>query len=115
MTETNTSGELFLLVSLSGYPTGDNFEYYDISESDFHDIHILWEDLSERISRTYFIAVLVSSASVATDALEYSLTGNYLPTGFLLPFSTYSSFPFSSPSLWCSLLIVSLFLHSFIP
>jgi len=78
MTETNTSGELFLLVSLSGYPTGDNFEYYDITDSSFHEVHMIWE-ASERVSRTYFIAVLVSSASVATEALGYSITAYGTP------------------------------------
>ena len=67
MVETETSGELFLAASLSGYPSGENFDYYDISTSDFHEIHIVWN--TERVSRTYFIGVLTSSSSVATEPI----------------------------------------------
>jgi hypothetical protein len=94
MTEVDTFGELFLIVSLSGYPSGDNFDYYDIVNSDFHEVHMVWP-AEERVSRTYFIAVVVSSASVSTQSLGYSITGT-LPF-YSLSFMTHSLTAYGTP------------------
>lgn len=76
MTETSTSGDLFLAVSLAGYPTGENFDYFDVNDSDFHEVNIVWH--TGRTSRTYFIGVLTSTSSVATSPVGFSITGKFL-------------------------------------
>jgi len=77
--ETSTSGDLFVAMSLSGYPSGENFDYYDIGESDFHEIQLSWPITENRVTRTYFIGVLTSSTSVATDPIQYSITAYGTP------------------------------------
>jgi len=77
MEETSTSGDLFLAVSLSGYPTGENFDYYDVEERDYHEVQMSWQ--TENIQRVYFIGVLTSTSSVATDPVEFSITAYGTP------------------------------------
>jgi hypothetical protein len=73
MVETASVGSLWLLVSMEGYPTGENFDYHDISNSDFHEIHIVWYEpvLNNHI---YFISVVPSTLIDTNTPIDFSLT-----------------------------------------
>jgi len=72
MTEQSSVGFLTLFVSMSGYPTGENYDYVDYANSSFHEIHITWYNAPG--SLMYFIGVVPSSLSVANNPLEFSIT-----------------------------------------
>lgn len=74
MKEATTSGQLILLLSLSDYPDGENFDYIDYSDSDFHEFHLIWD--TPRSEKTYFIAVTKNPVAV-TPIVEFSITGRF--------------------------------------
>src|SRR3990167_9862558 len=72
LVETSSSGKLMLIVSLDRYPSGENYEYYDIGPSNFHEVHIVWGSPSARV---YYAGVTTSTVTMNTDPITYSITG----------------------------------------
>jgi len=71
LVETSSSGKLMLIASLEGYPSGENYEYYDIGPSNFHEIHIVW---GNPYHRDYYCGVTTSTVTMNSDPIVYSIT-----------------------------------------
>jgi len=72
MKESATSGFLYLLVSMSGYPTLDNYDYSDFeTNTDLHEIHIVFPTAN---TRRYFIGVYGNAFDISPEPVDFSLT-----------------------------------------